>query len=345
MKNIIMKNIIIFLILLININISYTDWYKPKIWDNILIQLQWEINKNLKTNIYDIDLFDTDINTINEIHKEWKRVICYFSAWTYEDWREDKNKFNKEIIWKKLENWEWEKWLDISKYWKFDEVMISRLNLAVFKKCDWVDFDNISYSPNSYNEKWFNISYDDYIKYNTFLAKQAHKRWLSVWLKNNLLQINDLVKIFDFEINEECYTYNECDYLKPFIINNKPVFWIEYEIEKNIFCPKAIKDWYSFVLDNYNLDWTKTSFCNETKNIKKNNIQLFQIWLNKKTKEKVDKILNNLQKKHSKKYINKLYNKLINKLEELKIDNDRYINDLQYSLLIDYIINKIRKNN
>ncbi|MDQ7023057.1 MAG: endo alpha-1,4 polygalactosaminidase [Candidatus Gracilibacteria bacterium] len=33
-----------------------------------------------------------------------------------------------------------------------------------------------------------------------------------------------MVSYFDFAINEECYSYNECHLLKPFIDNNKPVF-------------------------------------------------------------------------------------------------------------------------
>ncbi len=342
MKKIILS--ILFFIITINITNADNDWYKPKIWDNILIQLQWKINPNLYVNLYDIDLFDTPQKNIDEIHKQWKRVICYFSAWTYENWRSDKNKFPKDIIWKKLENWPWEKWLDISNFKKFDKIMISRLNLAVFKKCDWVDFDNISYSKNSKAEKWFNISYNDYIKYNTFLANQAHKRWLSVWLKNNLLQIKDLVNIFDFEINEECYTYNECDYLKPFIKNNKAVFWIEYELKKEDFCPKANNSWYSFVLENYDLDWKKTDFCHKTTLKNNKNLVMYQKDLDIKLKNKVNKILNDLKNKHSKTYNQKLYKKLIYKLEELKINNNKFIENTRYSLLIDYIIIQIKNN-
>jgi len=49
-----------------------------------------------------------------------------------------------------------------------------------------------------------------------------------VGLKNDLDQINDLVTYYDFAVNEQCFQYNECDTLQPFIAAGKPVFSAEY---------------------------------------------------------------------------------------------------------------------
>jgi hypothetical protein len=39
--------------------------------------------------IWDIDLFDTDKATIDHLKSRGKKIICYFSAGTSEDWRPD----------------------------------------------------------------------------------------------------------------------------------------------------------------------------------------------------------------------------------------------------------------
>lgn len=43
--------------------------------------------------VWDIDLFDSDTSTITGLKAAGKIVICYFSAGTREDWREDARDF------------------------------------------------------------------------------------------------------------------------------------------------------------------------------------------------------------------------------------------------------------
>lgn len=104
--------------------------------------------------------------------------------------------------------------------------MKKRMDLAKEKGCDGVDPDNV----NGYeNDTGFDLSYNDQFRYNLSLAEEAHKRGLLIGLKNDLDQINDLVDFFDFEVNEQCHIYNECNKLKPFINANKAVLNIEYD--------------------------------------------------------------------------------------------------------------------
>ena len=53
------------------------------------------------------------------------------------------------------------------------------------------------------------------------IFSEAHKHELAIGLKNDLLQIHDLVHYFDFAINESCekYRYNDqsnCALYQPF---------------------------------------------------------------------------------------------------------------------------------
>ncbi len=216
------------------------SFYKKVSW---YIQLQGKLDLNQKVDLYYIDLFDTPKETINKLHKEGKKVMCYFSAGSFENWREDRDKFKKEEIGKKLEEWEGERWLDIRSK-NVLEIMKNRILLAKSKGCDGVEADNV----NGYeNDTGFDISYEDQLKFNKSLARFAHKKGLFIALKNDLDQIKDLVNYFDLAVNEQCFEYNECEKLTPFIKQNKPVLEIEYEKkylndkkERDSLCKKAL---------------------------------------------------------------------------------------------------------
>ena len=74
------------------------SWYKPDVSTTWYWQLQGEVNISHNVQVYDIDLFDTNLTTIRQLHQQGKKVICYFSAGSYEDWREDKEKFPNELL-------------------------------------------------------------------------------------------------------------------------------------------------------------------------------------------------------------------------------------------------------
>jgi hypothetical protein len=92
--------------------------------------------------IFDIDLFDTPTETITKLHKLGKKVICYFSAGSYEDWRPDAKNFTDADKGKQLDGWPGEKWLKLSSS-NVRAIMKKRIELAGRKGCDGVDPDNI----------------------------------------------------------------------------------------------------------------------------------------------------------------------------------------------------------
>ncbi len=79
----------------------------------------------------------------------------------------------------------------------------------------------------------------DQLRYDAWLADQAHRRGLSAALKNDLDQIHRLLPYFDFALDEECFQYHECWKLKPFVTAGKAVFDVEYSLSTSKFCPKA----------------------------------------------------------------------------------------------------------
>lgn len=203
------------------------NWYKPTVNTSWEIELQGTINTSYNVEIYDIDLFDSSKALIQSLQSNGKKVICYFSAGSYENWRDDKDDFPLETLGNNLDNWIGEKWLDISNE-DLAPIMRARLDLAKTKGCDGVDPDNMDGYT---NDTGFSLSADDQLAYNKFIANEARKRGLSVGLKNNLNQIIELVDYYDFSVNEQCHEYDECNTLRPFIDANKPVLNIEYKQE------------------------------------------------------------------------------------------------------------------
>jgi endo-alpha-1,4-polygalactosaminidase (GH114 family) len=226
-------------------NTNWVDWYKPDINASWQIQLNGDINTSYNVDIYDIDLFDSNYSVIQSLKERGKKVICYFSAGSYEEWREDKEAFSATLLGKDLYGWEGERWLDISQIELLRPIMIARLDMAKDKGCDGVDPDNV----NGYiHETGFNLTADMQLAYNKMISNEARKRGLSVGLKNDLEQIDVLEPFYDFGVNEECHFYEECDLERPFTKANKPVFNIEYnqkyidnnKSERDKMCQNAI---------------------------------------------------------------------------------------------------------
>lgn len=205
--------------------ITAGTWYKPDTDTSWQWQLQGVVNTSYDVEIYDIDLFDSNASLIQSLKNDGKKVICYFSAGSYENWRSDKDAFPQSALGNAMDGWEGEKWLDISNK-ALAPVMRARLDLAVQKGCDGVEPDNMDGYTNNTG---FSLSADEQLAYNKFIANEARKRGLSVGLKNDLDQIVDLEPYFDFSLNEQCHTYNECEKMKPFIEANKPVLNAEYK--------------------------------------------------------------------------------------------------------------------
>lgn len=215
------------------------------------IQFSGQIDISLDVQIYDLDLVDTPQSLIDRLHADGRKIICYFSAGSWEQWRSDASEFPDSVIGNDLDGWPGEKWLDIRRLDLLGTIMESRLDLAAQKGCDGVDPDNVDGYA---NDTGFDLSYQDQLAYNTWLANQAHARGLAVGLKNDLDQIPDLLPYFDWALNEQCFQYNECALLLPFVAANKPVFGIEYERDPHTFCPQANQMNFDFLKKNWDLD-------------------------------------------------------------------------------------------
>jgi hypothetical protein len=60
------------------------------------------------------------------------------------------------------------------------------------------------------------------------MADAAHSRGMAIGLKNAGAIIPDVIDEVEWDVNEQCEQYSECQTYRPFIDANKPVFHLEY---------------------------------------------------------------------------------------------------------------------
>ena len=230
-------------------------WWKPTIGTSWQIQFSGTLDQTVNATIFDIDLFDTDVSVITSLHSKGKKVVCYFSGGSSENWRPDYSQFITAVKGNKLSGWAGENWLDVRNLTVLGPIMSARMDLAKSKGCDGVDVDNMDGYTNNTG---FPLTYANQITYNKYIADAAHARGLGIGLKNDLDQIKDLVSVYDWQINEECFDYNECDLLAPFIAAGKPVHNIEYNLTTSQFCSKANAMNFDSLKKNLSLDAART---------------------------------------------------------------------------------------
>lgn len=231
-------------------------------------------DKSADAEVWDIDLFNNDETTISSLQSTGKKVLCYFSAGSYEDWRPDKDKFQDSDKGNDLSGWPGEKWLNTNSD-NVRKIMQARLDMAVQKKCDGVEPDNVDGYD---NDNGLDLGEPDAADYVTFLADEAHSRNLSIALKNAGRIVSTVINIVEYAVQEQCIEYQNCDQFMPFIEANKPVFHVEYPKgdstndnnlvatnTKDTICDNSDAAGFSTIIKNMDLDaWIEPCPSNQT---------------------------------------------------------------------------------
>lgn len=231
------------------------DWWQPAPGTSLQWQLDGSpVDTTLDVDVYDLDLFDTSASTVDVLHKQGARVICYMSAGSWEEWRPDVAAFPPELLGKDYVGWEGENWLDIRRLDLLAPIMRGRMDLCRQKGFDALEPDNVDAYTNNTG---FPLSASNQLNFNRWLAQEAHSRGLSIGLKNDPDQVAELVDYFDWALTEDCFDQGWCEQLSPFIEAGKAVFAVEYTdtgITLDDFCPQALELSFSAILKHRDLD-------------------------------------------------------------------------------------------
>ena len=189
---------------------------------------QWQlsttgsIDTSFDVQVYDIDLYESSTAFISSLKAAGRKVVCYFDT-AYEPGRPDSalldpHKHNP------VTGWPGQYWLDVRVPAVVD-VMKARIALAQSKGCDGIEADDVDSLSNNPGTGITAVEQQAFIK---TLAAEAHAHGMGYALKSDIADIQAVLEDVDFDINEQCFKYGECDALAPFIAAGKAVFDVEY---------------------------------------------------------------------------------------------------------------------
>lgn len=213
---------------------------------------------SVNAQVYDIDGFDNDASQVTAIHSAGAKAICYIDVGTWENWRPDASAFPSSVL-GQTNGWPGERWLDIRQMSILAPIMTARFQMCKDKGFDAIEADNVDGYT---NDTGFPLTASEQITYNLWYAHLAHSIGMTIALKNDTDQVQELVSYFDFMIDEQCFQYSECKALLPFVQDGKAVFEVEYQGKPSKFCPAANAMNLSSIKKRLSLDATPLLQCN-----------------------------------------------------------------------------------
>ncbi len=201
--------------------------------------------------MFDIDLFDVDASVVATLHRKSAKVICNVSAGSWEDWRSDAASFPASVL-GNTQGSSGERWLDIRATDVLGPIMKARLDICHSKGFDGVGLDNVDGYANATG---FPLTAADQLAYNRFLASEAHApRAFCRTRERPRSRWTICSTIFDWILDEQCFEYNECNLVQPFVDAGKAVFQVEFNLETSVFCPQANALNFNSMKKNVSLD-------------------------------------------------------------------------------------------
>lgn len=221
-----------------------------------VLSWQWQLSGRIDTSfdvdVYDVDDVETPAATVDELHADGSKVVCYISAGSWEKWRPDADLFPTSVKGRNLDGWPGEKWLNIRQVETLRPIMERRMDVCASKGFDAVEPDNVDGYA---NRSGFPLTSANQLAYNRMFAAEAHERGLAIALKNDTAQVEALVSDFDFTVVEECFAYRECVEYSPFVDAGKAVFATEYNTRSMATkCQTADRLDFSLIFKRYDLD-------------------------------------------------------------------------------------------
>lgn len=233
---------------------SADNWRPPPA---ATIQIQYTgatIETGVVADIFNLDLFETPPELIAALHARGRRVICYLSVGTLEDWRPDVAAFLPDVVGDAYPGWPGERWLDLRAIDRLAPAMTARLDLAKAKRCDGIDPDNLDGYETATG---FPLSGADTVAFMRWLSGEARGRGLGIGLKNGADLWPDLADAVDWVLIEDCAAQGWCGVMKQARGAGLAVFQVEYTdagLDWQDVCRKAAELGFSAILKNRKLD-------------------------------------------------------------------------------------------
>lgn len=275
--------------LLAVVTIAAAGWYVPP--KNVSWQYQLS-DTGSASYIPGVDLYVIDIDTARDFIPYIKKkdpaakVVCYFSAGTFEAYRVEKDEdrgpysFSKAAwgssIGRPMDGWPGEYWVDVRSK-RVRRIAKKRIKFAKRIGCAGVDPDNVDGYTFGKKETGFSLTRKDQQSFNVYLAETAHSLGLGIGLKNAIELVSRIGSKFDWFMNESCFTFRECmEYSREKSLRKKALFIVEYcdattalgepTQDPGCYCPISLKEGWNTLIKQADLGVPRlpcSVFCQE----------------------------------------------------------------------------------
>jgi hypothetical protein len=213
------------------------------------------------TNIGNVEAYDFDEGnepgvslgeveaSVAAVHASGARAICYVETGGWESYRSDASAYSSAILGSTVSGYSNERYADI-RQWSDDPgptgLTLGKILTARFQLCQAEGFDAVETDlDDTYTESTgFPLTMANEVTFMTEMASVIHGLGMAWFLKNDINGDNLLAEIeplADGTVNEQCWQYDECSALQPFVQAGKPVLNVEYANEAEATtCPEAL---------------------------------------------------------------------------------------------------------
>lgn len=193
---------------------GYWDW-----------QLTNPYNLDLDVKVLALDGEEHTAGTIASLKARGIKTICYVSVGTWEDFRDDADAFPDDVLGATLADWPGERYIDIRRTDIVMPIMRSRIDNCKARGFDAVEPDNMDGFE---NDNGFGLTEIDGLVYIARIAEYVQSIGLEIAQKNAPTLVPHLVQSFDFMLVEDCFRYDFCWDIKPYVAAGKDVLAVEY---------------------------------------------------------------------------------------------------------------------
>lgn len=198
-----------------------------------------------------LDLEDTSPEQVQALKARGVDPYCYISIGTWEPYREDAARFPAHVLGKTVGDWPDEKYVDMADRTHVWPLMKARIDACAAKGFMGVEPDNMGAHN---NDTGFAFTSSDAVAYFKEMANHAHGLGLKILQKNADEIVPQLVGLFEGMLVEECFHYDFCEEVLPYIQAGKPVLAVEY-IENggdwSAYCHAAKAQGFHLLLKSY----------------------------------------------------------------------------------------------
>jgi hypothetical protein len=197
--------------------------YVPLESSRWLARLDGAVDVAQDADFFYLDAEQQEADTLATLRAQGRHYLCYLSAGSYEDFRDDAAEFPVSAIGNPLADFPRERWVDVRDP-TVRRLMAARIERLAQLGCDGVPPSSLAVHA---ADTGFELTRDDALDYARWVAERIHGAGMSAGLSGPAELTSELWPSFDFGLAVGCVASTACAELEVLRRAGKPVLYVE----------------------------------------------------------------------------------------------------------------------